>query len=132
MFRVQRGGCDCVLARYSDDVLAKLCNAGRRLESANQGTDDFWIALRRSLKPLEGRRTMLEVRGYSSRPRPARLSAEEIKKMLALGVPLKVCTIYAEESSTLLTWRRYSATSSRMNWVPYRASQPIATKRSAM
>lgn len=37
---------------------------------------------------------MLEVRGYSSRPSPARLSVEEVKKMLALGVPLKVGTIY--------------------------------------
>ena len=37
---------------------------------------------------------MLEVRGYSSCPSPARLSAEEIKKMLALGVSPKVGFTY--------------------------------------
>ena len=34
---------------------------------------------------------MLELRGHSSPASPARLSGEEIRKMLALGVPLKVC-----------------------------------------
>lgn len=73
---------------------------------------------------------MLEVRGYSSRPSPARLSVEEVKKMLALGVPLKVGTIYTV--GTPLTWHRYFVTCSRMSSMPYRTSRPIATKCSAM
>ena len=44
---------------------------------------------------------MLEVRGYSSRPSPARLSAEEIKKMLALGVPPKVCSAHTAQYGTI-------------------------------
>ena len=90
-FLVQRGGYDYVLARYADDVFARLCNVGRRIGSPLKGASDCWIALRRPMKLSEGSRTMLELRGHSSPASPARLSGEEIRKMLALGVPLKVC-----------------------------------------